>query len=84
MHENSAMNIKCIDTGIGTYSFSFDQYAGTLVCSGTGTTKVYQLNICQQDIPIILYAKMTNNACCANPTTCAAGVSGASLYPSVD
>ena len=82
MHENSAKNMKCIAAGSGTFTYSQDQYAGNLVCSGTPETKVYIINTCAQDIPPTLYAKMTNNLCCASPTTCANGTSTATkAYP---
>ncbi len=75
-HFNSAKNIRCNEDG----SFSFDQYPGTLNCEGTGRTKVYKLNQCEQDTPPSLYTMAVDLTCCLNPTAteCKTGV------PSVD
>eukprot|EP00976_Prorocentrum_cordatum_P024858 505819-Prorocentrum_minimum.AAC.1 len=64
-HLNSAKGIKCNSDG----TFQYTQYAGNLDCSVGGVTKTYTLNECKQDIPPTLYGKMTNNACCVNPSS---------------
>jgi hypothetical protein len=75
-HFNSANNILCNEDG----SFSFDQYPGNLDCEGTGRTKVYVLDQCEQDTPPSLYTVAVDLTCCLNPTSaeCRVGV------PSVD
>ena len=62
-HENSANGIGCKPDG----SFTFTQYAGNLVCSGTGTVKTYVAGVCQQDIPPTLYTRAINLTCCTEP-----------------
>ncbi len=62
-HLNSAKNIRCNADG----SFSFDQHAGNLTCSGTGKTKVYRLDRCDQDTPPSLFTKAVDLGCCATP-----------------
>jgi hypothetical protein len=64
-HLNSANDIRCEADG----SFSFTQFAGTLDCSGTGVTKKYRLNICEQDTPPVLYTQAVDLTCCESPSS---------------
>ena len=64
-HLNSANDIRCEADG----SFSFTQFAGTLDCSGSGVTKTFSLDVCQQDTPPVLYTKAVDLTCCASPTS---------------
>jgi hypothetical protein len=57
-HDNSAKNMRCNEDG----SFTFDQYAGNLVCSGSPVTKTMSSE-CEQDIPPSLYSKQIGAAC---------------------
>ena len=50
--------MKCNDDG----SFTFDQYAGNLDCSGSKVTKTIGAE-CEQDIPPTLYSKQIGEAC---------------------
>jgi len=75
-HLNSAKNIRCNEDG----SFSFDQYAGNLTCAGTGKTKSYTLNACEQDTPPTLYTMAVDLTCCSDPTSTACKVG----LPTVD
>jgi hypothetical protein len=74
-HLNSANNIRCNADG----SFSFDQFADTLTCQGTATTKVYALDTCERDIPPTLYTMAVDLTCCLDPTSadCKVGVPSA-------
>ena len=71
-HNNSANDIRCNADG----AFQFTQFAGNTDCSGTGVTKVYQLNMCQQDIPPRLHTIAFDLTCCANPQSadCVSGL----------
>ncbi len=62
-HDNSANNIRCNPDG----SFSFVQFAGNLDCAGSGTTKDYVLNVCEQDTPPSIYTMAFDLSCCSNP-----------------
>ena len=64
MHENSAAAIGCNPDG----SFSFTQYAGNLDCSGSGVTKTFLADQCEQDIPPSLYTMAVDLSCCEDPT----------------
>ena len=82
-HDNSASNIRC--NGDGT--FSFDQYAGNLTCSGTGVRKIFTPNSCQQDIPPSLFSVPVDLTCCTAPGSAgcksgvpSVGVAGASIF----
>ncbi|HRG98999.1 MAG TPA: hypothetical protein PLR99_22270 [Polyangiaceae bacterium] len=82
-HDNSASQITCNPDG----SFSFTQYAGNLGCSGSGVTKTYRLNVCEQDTPPTLYTTAVDLTCCANPSSAACvratpsvSVAGATIY----
>jgi len=77
VHENSADTIQCNGDG----SFSFTQYAGNLDCSGTGVTKTYTLESCEQDIPPILYTVALDLTCCSDPDSpaCVTGVPSVSV-----
>jgi hypothetical protein len=59
-HDNSANAIGCNSDG----SFTFTQFAGNLSCEGTGTVKTFSPDVCQQDIPPVLYTNAVNLACC--------------------
>lgn len=83
LHDNSANNIRCNGDG----SFSFDQYAGNLSCSGTPTTKTFVPGKCQQDRPPTLYSIPVDMSCCSAPGTSACktdvpsvAVAGATIY----
>ncbi|KAK3268907.1 hypothetical protein CYMTET_22616 [Cymbomonas tetramitiformis] len=65
LHDNSANDMRCNTDG----SFSFMQFAGTLVCDGSGTEKSIVLGECHQDKPPTLYTKGTENSCCTDPTS---------------
>ena len=69
-HLNSAANITCHEDG----SFSFEQYAGNLDCSGEGVLKTYYPDECEQDIPPTLYTVAVDLSCCADPDACTAAV----------
>ncbi|MFT7580729.1 MAG: hypothetical protein ACI9MR_002402 [Myxococcota bacterium] len=75
LHENSAADIKCNPDG----SFSLTQYAGNLDCSGTGVTKTYALNSCEEDNPPPLHTMAIDLTCCTDPTSasCNTGVPSA-------
>jgi hypothetical protein len=62
-HNNSAADIQCNPDG----SFSFTQYAGNLDCSGTGVTKTFFPDVCEQDIPPTLYTMAIDLSCCDDP-----------------
>ena len=70
-HDDSANNIRCNPDG----SFSFTQFAGNLNCAGSGVTKTYRLNSCQQDTPPTLYTMAIDLTCCTSPSdpACAPG-----------
>jgi hypothetical protein len=76
-HENSASAIGCNADG----TFSFTQHAGNLDCSGTGVTKTYSPNVCQQDIPPKLYTMAGDLICCSAPESaeCLTGVPSVSV-----
>lgn len=83
LHNNSANKIACNADG----SFSFEQHAGNLDCSGTGTPKSYKLNACTQDTPPSLYTIAVDLTCCTDPNAaaCTKGVpsvttAGATVY----
>jgi len=61
-HDNSAKNMRC--NGDGT--FSFDQYAGNLVCNGSPVTKTYASGRCDQDVPPTLYTIGHDLTCCVS------------------
>ena len=63
-HENSANAIACTEDG----GFTFTQFAGNLACQGNGTVKTYAPDVCEQDIPPVLYTKAINLACCMSLT----------------
>ena len=63
LHENSAKDIRCNPDG----TFQFTQYAGNLTCQGDGVTKIYSLDVCEQDIPPSLYTVATDLSCCLDP-----------------
>lgn len=63
LHQNSAKDIRCNPDG----TFQFTQYAGNLTCQGDGVTKVYALDVCEQDIPPSLYTVATDLSCCLDP-----------------
>eukprot|EP00551_Chaetoceros_affinis_P017134 CAMPEP_0203712590 /NCGR_PEP_ID=MMETSP0091-20130426/70115_1 /ASSEMBLY_ACC=CAM_ASM_001089 /TAXON_ID=426623 /ORGANISM="Chaetoceros affinis, Strain CCMP159" /LENGTH=275 /DNA_ID=CAMNT_0050590571 /DNA_START=626 /DNA_END=1453 /DNA_ORIENTATION=- len=63
IHLNSASGMKCIDED----TFTFDQYAGSLDCTGTAVTKTIHFDTCEQDRPPVLYSKGINFECCKNP-----------------
>lgn len=65
-HYNSASAISCNSDG----SFSFDQYAGNLDCSGTAVTKNFYADECEQDIPPSLYTVAIDLSCCDDPNSC--------------
>ena len=71
-HDNSASAIKCNADG----TFEFTQYAGNLTCQGDGVRKVYELGVCEQDIPPRLYTIATDLTCCLEPDSpdCMRGV----------
>ena len=71
-HDNSANTIRC--NGDGT--FEFTQYAGNIGCEGTGVRKVYSLNVCEQDIPPMLYTVAIDLTCCSEPDSpqCLVGI----------
>lgn len=77
LHENSASAIQCNEDG----TFSFTQYAGSLDCSGTGVTKTYTANTCEQDIPPSLYTLPGDLICCSSPGSpdCLIGVPSVSV-----
>jgi hypothetical protein len=82
-HDNSASQITCNPDG----SFSFTQYAGNLTCAGSGVTKTYRLNVCEQDTPPTLYTTAVDLTCCASPSSAACvratpsvSVAGATIY----
>lgn len=62
-HDNSANAIQCNADG----SFSFTQFANSLVCEGSGVTKTFKLNVCEQDIPPVLYTQAVDLSCCTDP-----------------
>ena len=66
-HDDSANNIRCNSDG----SFSFTQFAGNLNCTGSGVTKSYRLNACEQDNPPTLYTKALDLTCCTSPNSAA-------------
>ncbi len=66
-HDDSANNIRCNSDG----SFSFTQFAGNLNCAGSGVTKTYRLNACEQDTPPTLYTVALDLACCTSPNSAA-------------
>ena len=65
VHDNSANGIQCNAHG----TFQFTQFAGNLNCEGSGVTKIYTLNECQQDIPPRLYTIAFDLTCCASPSS---------------
>ena len=76
-HQNSAKDIRCNPDG----TFQFTQYAGNLTCQGNGVTKVYALDVCEQDIPPTLYTVATDLACCLDPQSpeCTTGTPSVSV-----
>ena len=76
-HQNSASAIQCNEDG----SFSFNQYAGNLTCSGDGVSKTFYLDVCEQDIPPVLYSIGTDLACCLAPESdeCKVGMPSVSV-----
>jgi hypothetical protein len=64
-HDNSANAIRCNGDG----SFSFTQFAGSLNCTGSGVTKSYRLNVCEQDTPPTLYTMALDLTCCTSPNS---------------
>ena len=82
-HDNSANSIRCNSDG----SFSFAQFAGNLNCSGSGVTKTYRLNGCEQDTPPTLYTMALDLTCCTSPNSAACitgtpsvSVAGATIF----
>jgi hypothetical protein len=71
-HDNSANDIRC--NGDGT--FQFTQFAGNLTCDGSGVTKVYALDECEQDTPPSLYTVALDLTCCSDPDSdeCITGI----------
>ena len=76
-HENSANDIRCNADD----TFQFTQFAGNLDCDGSGVTKVYALNECEQDIPPMLYTEAFDLSCCSAPDSaeCESGVPSVSV-----
>ncbi len=58
-HLNSAKNIRCTDAN----TFSYDQYAGNLDCTGSGVAKEFS-RTCKQGFPPRLYDLAVNLECC--------------------
>jgi hypothetical protein len=58
-HLNSAKNIRCGPNN----ELLYDQYAGSLDCSGTGRSKSYTFT-CTQGTPPAIYDLLTDNSCC--------------------
>lgn len=77
VHDNSANDIRCNTDS----SFQFTQFAGNLACNGTGVTKVYTLNECEQDIPPVLYTMAIDLTCCSDPDSagCVTGTPSVSV-----
>jgi hypothetical protein len=77
VHGNSANSIRCNPDG----TFSFTQYAGNLECGGSGVTKTYAPNTCQQDIPPRLHTSAIDLTCCSHPNSdqCKRGVPSVSV-----
>ena len=61
LHTNSAKNMRCEDG-----KFKFTQYAGNLVCGGSGVDKVIGTD-CEQDIPPTIYTIGVDLSCCIDP-----------------
>lgn len=61
LHTNSAKNMRC-DGGV----FKFTQYAGNLICDGTGVDKEIGTT-CEQDIPPTIYTVGLDLSCCIDP-----------------
>eukprot|EP00440_Ansanella_granifera_P068107 gb/GFBE01073884.1/.p1 GENE.gb/GFBE01073884.1/~~gb/GFBE01073884.1/.p1 ORF type:complete len:230 (+),score=28.10 gb/GFBE01073884.1/:1-690(+) len=75
-HYNSADNIQCHEDG----TFSFTQHTN-MDCSGTGTLKTFEQDVCHQDIPPVLYSRGADLSCCTDPTgsACLTGVPSVSV-----
>ena len=72
MHENAANNIRFSADGT---KLLYDQYAGNLDCSGTATSKEFELGACHQGIPPTLYDTLVNNDCAdVTSEACVVGV----------
>lgn len=77
LHENSASGIRCNSDG----SFEFTQFAGNLLCEGTGVSKVFHPGECVQDTPPVLHTVAFDLTCCSEPESpeCLAGVPSVSI-----
>ena len=71
-HDNAANNIRLSTDGT---KLLYDQYAGNLDCSGTATSKEFELGACHQGIPPTLYDTLVNNDCAdVTSEACVVGV----------
>eukprot|EP00756_Hemistasia_phaeocysticola_P032606 Hpha_TRINITY_DN16417_c8_g2::TRINITY_DN16417_c8_g2_i1::g.164052::m.164052 len=75
LHDNSANNIRC---SADAASLLYDQYAGSLDCTGTATSKSFVLGECHQGVPPMLYDTAVNLDCCSQPdgASCSSNYTG--------
>mmetsp|Transcript_37154 Transcript_37154/g.116950 ORF Transcript_37154/g.116950 Transcript_37154/m.116950 type:complete len:112 (+) Transcript_37154:429-764(+) len=45
-------------------SFTYDQYAGNLECSGQAVTKTFHKDVCEPDVPPTIHSKPVDISCC--------------------